>query len=109
MNYPDIINGAFELAGGLFIFRSILKLNKDKEVKGVHWIHAAFFAFWGYWNLFYYPYLGQWISFIGGLGVVTANTIWLGQMIYYLRKEEYDIGESIILINGEKVKIKDLK
>ena len=88
MNYPDIINGIFELCGGLFILKSILKLNKDKEVKGVHWIHAAFFACWGYWNLFYYPYLEQWISFIGGIGVVTANTIWLGQMIYYLRKEK---------------------
>lgn len=91
MNYPDIINGIFELTGGFFILKSILKLNEDKKVRGVHWIHAAFFAFWGYWNLYYYPYLEQWISFIGGIGVVTANTVWLGQMVYYLKKEKIKV------------------
>ena len=48
------------------------------------WLHAGFFAAWGYWNLYYYyPSLDQWWSFWGGVGVVTMNTIWLGQLIYY--------------------------
>jgi hypothetical protein len=87
MSYPDLINGLFELSGGFFILKSIFKLNKDKKVRGIHWSQAAFFMAWGYWNLYYYPYLEQWVSFIGGIGVVTTNTFWLGQMIYYLRKE----------------------
>lgn len=82
---PDVFNGLFEIAGGFFISLSVRKLWADKMVAGVSWLHAGFFAAWGYWNLFYYPSLDQWWSFWGGVGVVTANTIWLGQLIYYSR------------------------
>lgn len=84
---PDIINGAFELLGSFFILTSIVKIYKDKQVRGVSWIHAGFFSAWGYWNLFYYPYLSQWFSFLGGCGIVATNTFWLGQLIYYTTKE----------------------
>jgi len=83
---PDIVNSIFEVFGGIFIATSIHRLFKDKEVKGVSWYHACFFAVWGYWNLYFYPSLDQWWSFWGGVGVVTANTIWLGQLIYYTRR-----------------------
>jgi len=83
MDLPDIINGAYEFLGAPFIFLSVMKLHKDKKVSGVSWIHAGFFASWGYWNLFYYPHLGQWYSFIGGLLLVVVNTIWLFQLVYY--------------------------
>jgi len=86
MNVPDIINGSFESLGSLFILLSIIKLHKDKVVKGVSWIAVGFFAAWGYWNLFYYPHLGQWISFYGGVAIVITNTIWLIQLIYYSQK-----------------------
>lgn len=82
---PDIINGSFECFGGWFIILSIVKLHKDKQVHGVSWLHAGFFAVWGYWNLFYYPHLGQWISFFGGVFIVAMNTIWLAQLVYYRR------------------------
>lgn len=82
---PDYINGLFEFCGGFFILMSILKLAKDKMVRGIHWVHCAFFAAWGFWNLYYYPHLGQMASFIGGIMVVTANTYWLGQIWYYLK------------------------
>lgn len=85
---PDIINGLFELFGAAFIGLSIKKLAKDKQVHGVSWIHAAFFAAWGYWNLYYYPHLDQYASFVGGIGVVAANTIWLAQLIYYSNKNK---------------------
>ena len=88
MSIPDLMNGLFEFAGGFFILLSCIKLYKDKKVKGVSWIHIGFFASWGYWNLYYYPSLGQTISFIGGIGVVTMNTILLFQMLYYIRREK---------------------
>ena len=88
INYPDLINGLFESSGTFFILMSVLKLRKEKKVRGVSWIHAGFFAAWGYWNLFYYPHLSQWISFVGGIGIVSTNTFWLGQLIYYTRKEK---------------------
>lgn len=83
----DTINGMLELGGGLFILLSVFKLHREKKVRGVSWLHVSYFAAWGYWNLLYYPHLGQWLSFAGSLAVVLVNTFWLGQMIYYNRKE----------------------
>lgn len=88
----DIINGMFETCGAFFILPSIIKLAKDKQVRGVSWVHAGFFATWGFWNLFYYPSLDQWFSFAGGVGLVLTNTIWLAQLIYYSNKESSDEG-----------------
>jgi len=31
---------------------------------------------------------GQTLSFYGGIFIVTVNTIWVSQMIYYTRKEK---------------------
>ena len=87
MEWPDIVNGTFESSGSFFILLSIIKLWKDKRVRGVSWVHAGFFSAWGYWNLFYYPHLGQWFSFVGGILIVLTNTFWLGQLIYYTREE----------------------
>ena len=81
--WPDIINGLYELSGAPFIFLSVIKLHREKKVAGISWIHAGFFATWGYWNLFYYPHLNQWFSFIGGVAIVIVNTIWLGQLLFY--------------------------
>ena len=86
MQWPDIVNGMYELCGAPFILLSFFTLLRDKKVKGVSWLHVAFFTTWGLWNLFYYPQLGQWFSFAGGIAIVIANAMWLGTMIYYLRK-----------------------
>jgi hypothetical protein len=87
MFLPDLINGTFESAGGFSIALSIIKLYREKTVRGVSWLHVGFFTSWGFWNLFYYPHLGQWFSFIGGLALVISNTIWLGQIAYYTIRE----------------------
>lgn len=85
---PDAINGAFELLGALFILPSIVKLHREKKVCGVSWIHAAFFWSWGLWNCYFYPALGQWSSFVGGILLFAANTVWTAQLIYYSRSSE---------------------
>ena len=82
----DSINGCFELLGAGFITISIHKLHIDKEVKGFSVIHLGFFTTWGLWNMVFFPSQGLWMSFIGGIGVVTANMIYLAQIIYYSRK-----------------------
>lgn len=82
---PDVINGLFEFVGSVMLWRNVLQLHRDKMVRGVHWTATGFFMAWGYWNLFYYPHLGQWWSFWGGVSIVTANTVWLAQMLYYGR------------------------
>lgn len=39
--------------------------------------YNAFFSAWGIWNLVYYPTLGQWASFIGGVLLVAGNVAWV--------------------------------
>lgn len=88
MNFstPDIVNGAFELLGGGLCWMNVKRLMQQKYISGVYWPVQAFFALWGFWNLFYYPHLGQWVSFAGGIILVVGNTIWVILAIHYMRK-----------------------
>lgn len=86
MMIPDLINGLFEICGGIFNSANIFQLLKDKEVKGVKIFPTMFFAIWGYWNLIYYPILDQWISFAGGIVLVMSNAIWFFLAFYYKNK-----------------------
>lgn len=79
----DLINGGFEFCSGLFQIINIIKLLKDKEVKGISLYPFLLFTAWGVWNLYYYPSLNQIISFIGGVLIVITNLIWLGLALYY--------------------------
>jgi len=89
---PDVINGIFETCGGFFILLSVIKLYRDKQVRGVSWLHAGFFTAWGWWNIYFYAAVDLWWSWAGGIGLVLVNTFWLGQLVYYMRRErhEYD-------------------
>lgn len=77
MSIPDLINGSFELVGGFMIWLNVRALWRDRVVKGVSWATVIFFTSWGYWNLYYYPSLNQWMSFLGGLFIVSGNTAWV--------------------------------
>lgn len=87
MSWGDAINGSFELLGGFTLWMNVRRLYRDKMARGVTWGATAFFMSWGYWNLYYYPSLNQWWSFVGGLNIVAANTVWLVLMLYYMRRE----------------------
>ena len=84
---PDLINGCFELVGSAMLWRNVWQLHKDKMVQGVHWNATAFFTSWGLFNLWFYPAYDLYWSFLGGVSLVIANTVWLGQLIYYARKD----------------------
>lgn len=79
----DLFNGLFEFCGGLLLWTNVRAAYKAKEFKGVAIVPTTFFAVWGIWNLYYYPSLAQWFSFWGGVNIVLANTVWVGQMFYY--------------------------
>lgn len=83
---PDIVNGLYEILGGLFIMLSCRKLYHDKTVKGVSFIHVFYFLTWGYWNLYFYSYVGATFSFYGSIGIAIANTIWAIMILWYRRK-----------------------
>lgn len=82
----DMINGAYELLGGVFILNHCRAVLKDKAVNGVSLVSTVFFTSWGVWNLYYYPSLNQWCSFAGGIFIVLSNCLWIGLMLKY-RKE----------------------
>jgi len=84
---PDLINGLFEALGGVLLWTNVLRAARDKAFKGVAIVPTAFFMAWGIWNLYYYPSLGQWFSFSGGINIVVANAVWVGQMIYYRERK----------------------
>jgi len=83
MQHLDIINGSFEILGAFLCWKNAYILHKEKETKGVYWPTSAFFTIWGIWNIYYYPNLGQWLSFIGGIFLVSGNLAWTLQAIYY--------------------------
>lgn len=89
MKTPDVINGMFEIGGGLAILLSIIKLMRDRQVRGFHWGQLAFYTLWGLWNTFYYPHLDQWWSFMGGMFVVYMNSLYLGMIARCLWEERY--------------------
>jgi len=95
MIWQDGINGTFQLLGGVFILLHCYRLFCQKKVRGVSLIATIFFASWGIWSLYYYPFLGQWCSFIGGVGIVLAETLYVGMLIYYLLKERRERNERI--------------
>lgn len=74
---PDLINGLFEFSGALFNCLNVRAIFRDKKISGVHWSPVVLFSAWGLWNLYYYPHLHQWLSFTGGLAIVSTNLIWL--------------------------------
>jgi hypothetical protein len=83
---PDFVNGAFELLGGAFVLNHCRAVVRDKAVAGVSILSTAFFSAWGVWNLYYYPHLGQWWSFTGGLVIVASNCLWVALLIKYRSK-----------------------
>lgn len=80
---PDQINGLFEVAGSVAIWKNSYTLAKDRKVHGVHPVAMSFFVVWSIWNLFYYPSLDQWWSFAGGVAMLAALGVWISQMIYW--------------------------
>lgn len=74
---PDLINGLFEFVGGALNWLNVRQLMRDKKLRGVSKIPTVLFTVWGFWNLYYYPVLGQWSSFVGGLVIVSANFVWV--------------------------------
>jgi hypothetical protein len=83
MTIQDIINGSYESLGGVFIWLSVFRLFKDKQVKGISLLTVFFFTTWGIWNCYFYPFLGQMASFAGGVFTTSANMVWISMMVYY--------------------------
>lgn len=84
----DYINSGFALAGAYMTWRSVLQLWRDRTVAGVYWPANIVFGAWGLWNLYYYPSLGQWSSFVCGSVNTLGNLVWVGLVLKW-RKCDY--------------------
>ncbi len=85
MTTPDVINGLFEGLGSVIVWVNVRQLLFDKVVRGIRWEFSAFFTGWSAWNIYYYPHLGQWASFVGGLCLLFGNLTWLCLAVYYMK------------------------
>lgn len=60
---------------------------RDKSVSGLSILASSYFTLWGLWNLYYYPHLGQSLSYYGALSLVIANTVYIALLLYYSNKK----------------------
>lgn len=92
---PDQINGSFELAGAYFTWSNFAAYYKARELVGVYWPATAFFTLWGLWNLYYYPAIGQPLSFSGGIALTSGSLAWLVLVLWdkFTNKLDAEINE----------------
>ena len=83
MTAADMINGGFEALGTVFVLNHCRVLLKDRQVKGVSILSTVFFTGWGFWNLYFYPSLGQWWSFVGAALLVGANCLYVALLVVF--------------------------
>lgn len=87
----DIVNALFEAIGGCLIWINVYRLHIDKRIAGVSMLPTAFFSAWGIWNLWFYPAVGAWWSFLGGISIVIANSVWWWQMLKYRKNPDESV------------------
>lgn len=93
MNYPDLINGLFESFGVFAVWGNVLRLKRDKDVKGIVWQFTIVYWLWGLYNCFYYPWLHQWFSFSAGLVLCIGNGFWLYHWINILLARNHSLNK----------------
>lgn len=86
---PDLINATFEFGSGVAVWSNVRALLRHSAVMGIDPKVIALFQAWGLWNLYYYPSLGQWASFYGGLMITAANGTWLLLYVRILLRIRY--------------------
>lgn len=85
MSWPDMVNAGFEAGAGVAVLLHCARLHEDKQVRGMSITAVVFFTLWGLWNIFYYPFLGQFWSFVGGIFVTVANLFYVAMLVFYSR------------------------
>ena len=81
----DLINGVVGAIGAGFVFRSIIMLCKDKQVRGIYWPVAIFFSGASSWSIYLFYELQMIYSMWGNIGYAFCNLIWLSLAVKYRR------------------------
>ena len=88
--YDQIISG-FIFVAGIFYVLNLLKLIKDKDIKGISKLSIVFFSIWNIWTLFFFLMVTEFWWTIGAYIIVTVlNVVYIILMIKYGRKKGVD-------------------
>lgn len=82
----DIVNACFEAGGSIAVWGNVRAIYRAKRTEGVSFPAMFFFAAFGAWNMFYYPHLGQWASFGGGMLLAIGEVAYVILMLRYRRR-----------------------
>ncbi len=80
---PDHVNAVFEAGGAALLCLNVRRLYRDKRLAGVSLVPTVWWNVWGVWNVVYYDALDQRASFVAGLAVLAANTVWVALALWY--------------------------
>lgn len=105
-NMPDIINAGFEFGAGFAVLHHCFTLYEHKQARGVSPLAVLFFTLWGVWNLFYYPHLGQFWSFAGGIFITLANTAYVCMLWVYDDRRPVQIEVHQLIRQDERAAIR---
>lgn len=84
----DQINSGFIFVAGIFYVLNLLKLIKDKDIKGISKLSIVFFSIWNIWTLFFFLMVTEFWWTIGAYIIVTVlNVVYIILMIKYGRKK----------------------
>jgi hypothetical protein len=84
----DFINALFEFSASFAIIINIIKLIKDKQIKGISLWSSTFFMVWGIWNIYYYNELQQSFSFYCCIIMCILNIGWLSLAAFFKFKNK---------------------
>jgi hypothetical protein len=73
----DLVNALFQTGAALGSWLNYFVLKKDRYVRGTYWPLYLVFVGWGWWNVFYFSFLGQWLSFFTNILTLVGNMAWL--------------------------------
>lgn len=85
----DLINFSFQIIFTVCIWCNVLKLFKDKSVRGVSLIVSLFYCLAPIWTAYYFFALKQDFSIISSLLMFSGNSTWLILALYYRYKPNY--------------------
>ena len=86
-NYIDMVNSFFPFVGSIFVILNIIKMHKDKELKGSHWFSPLFFYCGQIWGAYFMYTLHKWWSLAGAIVLTFFNFVWYFTMLYYKFKK----------------------
>lgn len=81
--WQDATKGALEIIGAGIQLFNIVRIIRDKELKGVSFYYILFSVIANGYATYFYLFLGQWYSFFGVAIYTTITMLWAVLVLYY--------------------------